>query len=51
MFNSQEDSIYDQLVHGIRYLDVRVAHYPSTKEKFWVNHDKVIYIHVKQILT
>ncbi|CAL8118844.1 unnamed protein product [Orchesella dallaii] len=36
----QEDSIYDQLVHGIRYLDVRVAHYPSTPEKFWVNHDK-----------
>lgn len=37
---SQEDSIYDQLVHGVRYLDVRVAHYPSTAEKFWVNHDK-----------
>jgi len=36
----QEESIYDQLVHGIRYLDVRVAHYPSTPEKFWVNHDK-----------
>ncbi|OXA59358.1 PI-PLC X domain-containing protein 1 [Folsomia candida] len=36
----QEDSIYDQLIHGIRYLDVRVAFYPETEERFWVNHDK-----------
>jgi hypothetical protein len=27
-------------MHGIRYLDVRVAYYPDTDEKFWVNHDK-----------
>jgi len=27
-------------MHGIRYLDVRVAYYPDTPEKFWVNHHK-----------
>jgi hypothetical protein len=36
---TQEETIYNQLVHGIRYLDVRVAHYPATEEKFWINHD------------
>lgn len=35
---SQDDSIYQQLIHGIRYLDIRAAYYPETKEKFWVNH-------------
>jgi len=36
----QEDSVYEQLVHGIRYVDVRVAYYPDLDEKFWVNHHK-----------
>lgn len=38
---SQEDSAYDQLIHGIRYLDLRVAHDPGTEEKFWINHGAV----------
>lgn len=36
---SQDDSVYLQLNHGIRYLDLRVGHYPDTPEKFWINHD------------
>lgn len=36
---SQDDSVYEQLVHGIRYFDIRAAHYPETVEKFWINHD------------
>jgi len=36
-----EDSIYEQLIHGIRSLDVRVGYYPNTDEKFYSNHDQV----------
>jgi hypothetical protein len=34
----QEEQLYRQFLHGIRYVDIRVAHYPSTVEKFWINH-------------
>ena len=37
--SSQEEDISNQLVTGIRYLDIRVAYYPTTPELFWVNHD------------
>lgn len=30
-----------QLLYGIRYLDIRVGHYPNTPEKFWAVHDFV----------
>lgn len=40
--HSHEDSIYDQLIHGIRSLDVRVGHYPLTNEKFFINHDQIV---------
>ncbi|ODM98013.1 PI-PLC X domain-containing protein 1 [Orchesella cincta] len=36
-----EDSIYEQLIHGIRSLDVRVGHYPNFAEKWYTNHGDV----------
>lgn len=35
---TQDDDIISQLVHGIRYLDIRVGYYRSNDEKFWANH-------------
>lgn len=35
----QDESIWNQLVYGIRYLDVRIGYYPDQKDKFWLNHD------------
>ena len=39
----QEEQLYRQFVHGVRYLDMRVAHYPETDEKFWINHGNARY--------
>lgn len=39
IYYSQDESIYRQLAHGIRYLDVRVGYYPASPEKFWINHN------------
>jgi hypothetical protein len=36
---SQDESVYNQLVYGIRYLDLRVGYYPAYPEKLWVNHN------------
>lgn len=27
-----------QLIHGVRYLDIRVGHYPNTRSIWWANH-------------
>ena len=35
---TQDDDIRSQLIHGIRYIDLRVGYYRSTDVKFWVNH-------------
>lgn len=35
---TQDDDITSQLIHGIRYLDLRVGYYRSNDEKFWANH-------------
>lgn len=35
---TQDDDIMSQLVHGIRYLDLRVGYYRSNQDKFWANH-------------
>lgn len=35
---TQDDDIMSQLVHGIRYLDMRVGYYRSNEDKFWANH-------------
>ncbi|XP_015514438.1 PI-PLC X domain-containing protein 1 [Neodiprion pinetum] len=48
---TQDRDVWTQLVHGIRYLDIRVGYYPSIPRnntvveetnyvnRFWVNHD------------
>lgn len=35
---TQDLDILGQLIHGVRYLDIRVGHYAGTKEKWWTNH-------------
>ncbi|XP_055387327.1 PI-PLC X domain-containing protein 1 [Condylostylus longicornis] len=35
---TQDDDIRGQLMHGIRYLDIRVGYYKNTPEQFFVNH-------------
>lgn len=34
----QEDDIKTQLIHGVRYLDLRVGYYKYMNIKFWANH-------------
>ncbi|XP_032677584.1 PI-PLC X domain-containing protein 1-like isoform X1 [Odontomachus brunneus] len=50
---TQDRDVWTQLVHGIRYLDIRVGYYPSIPNgtaldeegdhmsRFWINHDIV----------
>lgn len=50
---TQDRDVWTQLVHGIRYLDIRVGYYPSrpngtalgeesnSVNRFWVNHDVI----------
>ncbi|PNF30828.1 hypothetical protein B7P43_G06116 [Cryptotermes secundus] len=46
---TQDTGVWGQLVHGIRYLDLRVGYYPPTNKtdtkdhrtRFWVNHDLI----------
>ncbi|XP_076621706.1 PI-PLC X domain-containing protein 1 [Colletes latitarsis] len=35
---TQDMDILGQLIHGVRYLDIRVGSYPFTKELWWTNH-------------
>ncbi|CRL07974.1 CLUMA_CG020986, isoform A [Clunio marinus] len=35
---TQDDDILSQLIHGIRYLDLRIGYYRSNSDKFWANH-------------
>ncbi|XP_063230345.1 PI-PLC X domain-containing protein 1-like isoform X2 [Bacillus rossius redtenbacheri] len=35
---TQEEDTLDQLIYGIRYLDVRVGYYPYLNPQWWVNH-------------
>ncbi|XP_043251644.1 PI-PLC X domain-containing protein 1-like [Colletes gigas] len=35
---TQNMDILGQLIHGVRYLDIRVGSYPFTKEHWWTNH-------------
>ena len=37
----QAEDVWDQLLYGIRYLDLRVSYHANTAEKFWLNHDLV----------
>ncbi|XP_063609207.1 uncharacterized protein LOC134783317 isoform X2 [Penaeus indicus] len=38
---TQDESLWQQLVLGSRYLDMRIAYYNTTQEKFFVNHGEV----------
>ena len=35
---AQEESLEQQLLYGVRGLDIRVGYYPTTDEKFWLVH-------------
>ncbi|XP_068633982.1 PI-PLC X domain-containing protein 3-like [Battus philenor] len=40
----QDRSIWAQLVHGIRYLDFRIAYYefyPNKDDRYWLNHNLI----------
>lgn len=40
----QDRSIWAQLVHGIRYLDFRIAYYefyPNIEDRYWLNHNLI----------
>ncbi|XP_037788494.1 uncharacterized protein LOC119583837 [Penaeus monodon] len=38
---TQDESLWQQLVLGSRYLDIRIAYYNNTQEKFFINHGEV----------
>lgn len=35
---TQDDDVLSQLVHGVRYIDLRIGYYRSNDDKFWANH-------------
>lgn len=35
---TQDDDITTQLIHGVRYLDIRVGYYKYLNIEFWANH-------------
>lgn len=41
MVISQDEDIINQLVYGIRYLDLRVSSNPLLEERWWLNHGVV----------
>lgn len=38
---TQDENFWQQLVFGARYMDVRIAYYPSTEEKLFINHGEI----------
>lgn len=47
---TQDVSIRDQLLQGIRYIDLRPAYYPLAKPHFYANHGLVTFYELKEIL-
>jgi hypothetical protein len=37
----QEEDILSQLINGVRYLDIRAAHYIDREHVWWVNHGSI----------
>ncbi|CAL4159565.1 unnamed protein product [Meganyctiphanes norvegica] len=35
---TQDESLWEQLILGSRYLDIRISYYNNTQEKFFINH-------------
>ena len=38
---THHDGIYEQLVMGVRYLDIRIGYYPTRQHKYYLNHSFV----------
>ena len=38
---NQGEDVWQQLLYGVRYLDIRVGYYEHTPEKFWIVHNIV----------
>lgn len=36
---AQEETIFNQLVYGLRYFDLRIGYYRKTKDKYYINHN------------
>lgn len=36
---AQEETIFNQLVYGLRYFDLRVGYYKKTRDKYYINHN------------
>jgi len=36
---AQEENLLNQMMWGVRFMDIRVGHYPYTEERFWLVHD------------
>lgn len=36
---AQEETIFNQLVYGLRYFDLRIGYYRKTKAKYYINHN------------
>lgn len=59
---TQDRDVWTQLVHGIRYLDLRVGYYPASSNsseddsdskhisRFWINHDIIRITPFSQVL-
>merc|ERR1739848_264998 len=48
---NQDEDVWNQLLYGIRYLDIRVGYYQNTPEKFWAVHDFVKINPLHEIIT
>ena len=47
---NQGESVWHQLLYGIRYLDIRVGYYRNTPEKFWIVHNFIKMIPLYEVL-
>ncbi|XP_054708047.1 PI-PLC X domain-containing protein 1-like [Uloborus diversus] len=36
---AQEEPIFDQLVYGLRYFDLRIGYYRHSQDKYYINHN------------
>lgn len=48
---AQEETIFNQLVYGLRYFDLRVGYYKKSSYKYYINHNFLKTAHsVKSVL-
>ncbi|XP_035223126.1 PI-PLC X domain-containing protein 1-like [Stegodyphus dumicola] len=36
---TQDESIFSQLIYGLRYFDLRIGYYTHSEEKYYINHN------------